>query len=468
MVRNMTNRMWIVLAAVSMTSLTGCSWFGGGRAEELDANRRFAPAPVAPVTSTPSGVDQPGVVPPREETSEAARSPSEPAPIEKKPSARATPAHAVSDDLPAIPEVIREQVSRGPTNREANQTESAGSTTRAMTGRSIGSYMTLGGVVAEVNNRPIYANQVLREIIAPLSARAKDLDANQFHDVAYHLIDQQIHRLANNELETAVADRNLDEKDKDLARMAAARWRQRQITECGGSLEIAKRKWAADGYDFEERVDQEYRTILVQLYYSRKVWPRVQVTADEIRRYYNQHINDQFTVKDEVRFRLIKVDVKRTGSREAALNKIKDLRARANRGEDFAEMAGTVNDDKYLMSQHGDVGWVQRDSYINSDVEKAAWNLQPGQVSDIIDTGTAFYIAKVEERKLGRIEPFDEQAVQDTIVKNLKAEQFHQLRDKVMDKLTQNWAFHQDADMINTAVDMAMQDYPKWHSGETE
>jgi parvulin-like peptidyl-prolyl isomerase len=322
--------------------------------------------------------------------------------------------------------------------------------------------MTLGGVVAEVNQRPIYANQVLREIVGPLSARARELDEQQFRAAAVGLIRDQIQRLANSERETAVAERNLEEREKQQARMAAARWRGRQITEAGGSLERAKRKWAAEGYDFEERVDVEYRAILAQLYYAKKVWPRVQVTADEVRRYYQQHVNDEFTVKDEVRFRLIKVDARRTGGREQALAKITDLRARAARGEDFAALAGSVNDDAFLMRQNGDVGWVQKGNYAVEQVERAVWDLQPGGISDIVDAGGAFYIAKLEERKLGRVMPFEEQAVQDRIVKSLKAEQFRQLRDRVIATLSKNSVVRSDADMLNSAVEMAVQNYGRW------
>ena len=130
------------------------------------------------------------------------------------------------------------------------------------------------------------------------------------------------------------------------------------------------------------------------------------------------------------------------------------------------EIASTVNDDKYLMGKGGDVGWIQKGNYANEQVEKAVWDLQPGQVSDIVDAGGAFYVAKVEERKLGRVMPFDEQAVQDKIVRQLKADQFRQLRDKVLVTLGKNSVIRTDKDMVNTAVDMAVQNYPRWHGGQ--
>ncbi|HZZ42927.1 MAG TPA: peptidyl-prolyl cis-trans isomerase [Tepidisphaeraceae bacterium] len=461
----------ILLAAVALSTLTGCSWFGGGsQGQDLNAGQRFSPAPSAPVRNTPTGIDQPGYIPPPE---------SAPALVKDREQSSLPEPHSSGTSLtpitPAIPRTIREQVTiRPPSTHPAGDAdeplsnEVATPVAHPTTGRSLESYLTLGGVVAEVNEHPIYANEVLREIVVPLKTRARELDEQQFRDAALKMIHSQIERLASNERETAVAERNLDDKDKDMARLGAARWRQRQITENGGSLEMAKRKWAAEGYDFEDRVEQEYHAILAQVYYSKKVWPRVQVTADEIRRYYDQHINDEFTVRDEVRFRLIKIDPRRTGGREAALNKIKDLRTRALRGEDFSQMASTVNDSSFLMSQKGDVGWIQRGNYAVPEVEKAVWDLQPNQVSDIIDAGGAFYLAKVEERKLGRVMPFDEQAVQEKIQKNLRSDQFRQLRDKVLDALNKNAVVRQDADMINSAVDIAMQNYQRWHAGETD
>jgi hypothetical protein len=315
-----------------------------------------------------------------------------------------------------------------------------------------------------VNEHPIYASQVLREIVGPLAARARELDEPEFRAAATTLIRDQRTVLIGNEAAFAAAQRNLDEKDKDTARRIAAHWRQQQITEVGGSLEQAKRKWAAEGYDFEDRVEEEYRRLLTTFYYQKKVWPRVQVTANDMRRYYQQHLADQFTEHEEVRFRVIKVDPKRTGSREKALEKIKDLYQRATRGDDFAEMAGGTNDDAFLMKRQGDVGWVRKGDYRNEEIEKAVWGLQPGQVTDIIDAGGAFYIAKVEERKPGRVRAFDEQAVQEAIRETMRKEQFRQQNERNRQQLLKNSVVRTDDQMLETAIDMAMQSYPLWRA----
>ena len=65
-----------------------------------------------------------------------------------------------------------------------------------------------------------------------------------------------------------------------------------------------------------------------------------------------------------------------------------------------------------LKKNAGDPGgWMQRDSYRIDAVDAAVWKLQVGQISPVIDADDAFYIVKLEAKKVGRIRPFDDPAV---------------------------------------------------------
>jgi peptidyl-prolyl cis-trans isomerase D len=242
-------------------------------------------------------------------------------------------------------------------------------------------------------------------------------------------------------------------------------WRARQITEAGGSVELARQKFAAEGLNFEEAVRERYRFHITQVYFQKKLMPRIQVTADDMRRYYQLNKDKEFTDHDAARFRLIKIDPKLIGGADAkdkAVERARELRARATKGqEDFAELA-KFSHDAHLSKTGGDVGWVQRGAYSLEKVEKAVFALQPGQVTDIIVEGGAFYIAKLEELKNGFVNPFNSQAVQTEIHDKLQRMQFRTMREAQQADLERGAIINFDPQRMDVALEMAMQRYPQW------
>ena len=55
----------------------------------------------------------------------------------------------------------------------------------------------------------------------------------------------------------------------------------------------------------------------------------------------------------------------------------------------------------------GEMGFVHR-GMMPQDIEKAAFSLKVGQISDIIETDIGFHILKVEEKRASRQVAFDE------------------------------------------------------------
>lgn len=329
----------------------------------------------------------------------------------------------------------------------------------------LGQYMSVGGVVATVSGEPIFADELLRQIEPVLSARARDLDERAFAQLARNEIDRQLKLLINSELEFAAANRNLDALDKERARTATAIWRERQITEAGGSLIVARARAREQGMDFDEMVEQQYRLYLVRLYYEKRVFPRVQISADDIRRFYERHRQERFTERASARWRMIKVSARNMGSVEAAEQKARELHERtALRGEDFAVVASSFNHDASLLRNGGDVGTIDKGAYRLEPVEESAWALEPGQVSSPIRVGEDFFLVQLEEKKPGRVIPFEEPGVQSRIREALQREQFAQLRDRAQQELQREavGAINVNQDMVRTAMEIAIQNYPRW------
>ncbi len=84
-------------------------------------------------------------------------------------------------------------------------------------------------------------------------------------------------------------------------------------------------------------------------------------------------------------------------NREEANQVLAQLRS----GEDFATLAS-----EYDPIGKGDLGWFPKGYLTDPKLDEAAFNLQPGEISEVIETNKGFYILQVLERDPARtLEP---------------------------------------------------------------
>lgn len=334
-----------------------------------------------------------------------------------------------------------------------------------------GQYQALGSVLAVVNGQPIYAHKVLADLETPLSAEAKRYDIKAFRGVAQQFVGDKIRQLVRDELVFAAAQKALSGREKSLADFLTSQWREQQITLAGGAVEMAKQRAADEGTTLEDQVHERYRQYMAQLYFSKKVAPRIQVSAGDIRNYYEANHDKVFTQSGAVKFRLIKIDpIRFPGGLSQAQVKAESLRQQAIKG-DFAHLAASNNlDDKNLAATEGLVGskdqewWIERGAYARENVEAAVWKLQPGQVSEVIQDRGGLYIAKLEAKREAVVQQFSDPKVQEAIYKTLRDQQFRVLHDKAVQELLKAAILQENPQMIDRATDMAVQRYPHWAS----
>jgi peptidyl-prolyl cis-trans isomerase SurA len=131
-----------------------------------------------------------------------------------------------------------------------------------------------------------------------------------------------------------------------------------------------------------------------------KVTDAVTITPYEVRSYYRKIPNDSIPeVPSEFEIGIIaKTPVIGQAERDAAIEKLKGIRERILKGDDFATLAVLYSEDPGSAKQGGELGFFQRGS-MRPEFEAAAFKLKPGEVSDIVETDDGYHIIQLIERR---------------------------------------------------------------------
>jgi len=155
-----------------------------------------------------------------------------------------------------------------------------------------------------------------------------------------------------------------------------------------------------EGMTLEELKRNIERNILKRQVLQRELESKIAVTENDMKAWYDAHRED-YTRAATVHLQEIVV---RSDARNPSL--AADLVARARGGEDFTELAKTYSVGPNKASG-GDLGVLHKGD-LAPDVEKVAFALAPGQVSDPLPTKDGFRILKVVERTEGSVVPYED------------------------------------------------------------
>jgi len=181
-----------------------------------------------------------------------------------------------------------------------------------------------------------------------------------------------------------------------------------------------------ESYRVPEMIKIAYITIDPEVFKDKVIIGHGQITD-----YYEYNIQD-FREEEQVKARHILFRVQSNDpeekiqeTREKALSVLEKARA----GEDFAELAKAYSEGP-TRDKGGDLGFFTRGKMIK-EFEDVAFQLNKGEISDLVKTSFGFHIIKVEDKIEARLKDIEEvQAeIRETL---LKRETMHLAYDKIM------------------------------------
>jgi len=166
------------------------------------------------------------------------------------------------------------------------------------------------------------------------------------------------------------------------------------------------------GYEKNKAIKRQVQLIKDQLlanaYLTKEIIEKVTVGDREVKDFYEKN-KKVFEKPEQVRARHILIAVAQGAGddvKAAAKKKAEEILGRIRKGEDFAKLAGEFSDDPGSKQKGGDLGFFPKNSMI-PEFDKAAFALEPGGVSGVVETSFGYHIIKVEEKKKAETPPYE-------------------------------------------------------------
>src|SRR6059036_1751823 len=252
------------------------------------------------------------------------------------------------------------------------------------------------GIAAIVNGDVITYSQV-RQLSAPREKllrsqlTGQDLE-NKLKEVRQlalkDLIDRRLVIQAFKKESYQIPDHIVDQRVHDIIRESF-----------GGDRNTFIKTLEAQNYTLGEFKEKELERIMVQAMRSHNVKTNAIISPTKVEAYYRKH-HEEFTSKEQIKLRMIMIPgQKDTASAPAQKALAEEVLGKLAGGAEFDRTAQVYSEDS-TRDKGGDWGWIERNT-LAASLEKFAFNMPVGRISNIIEYAGNYYILKVEDKRGG-------------------------------------------------------------------
>lgn len=147
--------------------------------------------------------------------------------------------------------------------------------------------------------------------------------------------------------------------------------------------------------NYREEIEKNLRSMAVR---NQKM-AGIKVSRREVEEFFRTMKDSVARIDETVDISHILISAKAgDAARRHAIEQCKSIRERILAGEDFEQLAKEYSEDPGSNTRGGDLGFMSRGDFVR-EFEEAAFNLQQGELSDIVESQFGFHIIKLEERR---------------------------------------------------------------------
>lgn len=152
----------------------------------------------------------------------------------------------------------------------------------------------------------------------------------------------------------------------------------------------------------------ERRVVRYGLVDVNQIRQNVQISDAQLKAQYQQNIQ-QYQVPNRVHVEHILLFTQGKTDAEVAeiRKKAEDILKQAKKGAKFEDLAKKYSEDPGTKDKGGDLGWIVEKQTV-PEFEKAAFSLNKGQVSGLVQTQYGFHIIKLLDKETAHTKPFEE------------------------------------------------------------
>jgi parvulin-like peptidyl-prolyl isomerase len=201
----------------------------------------------------------------------------------------------------------------------------------------------------------------------------------------------------------------------------------------GGDRNTFLKTLEAQNYTLGEFRQKETEQMIVQAMRSHNVKKSTIISPTKIEDYYRKH-RDEFTSKETIKLRMIMIPgQKDTATAPAQKALAEEVLGRLAAGAEFDRTAQVYSEDS-TRDNGGDWGWIEHNT-LAAPLEKIAFNMPLGRISNIIDYAGNYYILKVEDKQGGTTKSLAEARAD--IEKKLLEQEAHEIQERWIASLRQ-------------------------------
>ncbi len=258
----------------------------------------------------------------------------------------------------------------------------------------------LDRIVAIVDDEIILESEVTQ--MAWMMASQMGIDPTRDEEKFIELRKVAVQNFVTKELLVIQAEKDTIEADERQVDAYLEQQMQNAIQQAGGQEKLEKifgMTLSQIRRNYREDIEKELRAKAVQ---DQKL-ANVTVSRREVKEFFETVKDSIGKINDMVDISHILVEVKPgEKARMEAMERAIEIRKRLLDGGDFEALAKEFSDDPGSAARGGDLGFMSRDDFVREYAE-AAYNLQPGEISDIVESQFGFHIIQLIDKRGDKI-----------------------------------------------------------------